>query len=288
MGQHARRNAILLLLLTGTLWSSSGLFIKLLSWEPFAILSGRSFIAGVVLWLYLGRVRMPRSHWQFVAAIAYVTTQLLFITATKLTTAANAIFLQFTAPIYVVFFGYWFLREKPQRADWVSMPLIFIGMALFFGDNLNFDGFVGNVLAIISGVTMALMIVGIRHQKEANPANAILIGNLLGGLVGLPFLLQATFQPVDISIILYLGLIQIGLSMIIYTNAIKYVPALESTLIVTIEPILNPVWVFLVLGEIPGPLAMIGGLIVIGVITARAVLSTRAKAEEVNPAPLVQ
>ncbi|MDX1522235.1 MAG: DMT family transporter [Anaerolineae bacterium] len=283
-----RRNAILILLLTGFLWSSSGLFVKLISWEPLAILGGRSFLAGLVLLAYLRTIPTGWNRWQIGGALAYMLTQLLFIIATKLTTAANVIFLQFTSPLYIIFFAYWILRERPQRADWLLMPVIFLGMGLFFGDDLSFDGLLGNVLAIISAVTMAFMIVMLRAQKSDSPAKSIFLGNVIGAAIGLPFIFQEAIAAVDLGIILYLGLIQIGLSMVLYTMAIKHVPALESTLIVTIEPVLNPVWVFLVIGEVPGLMAIVGGVLVLGAVTTRAIISARPASETLQEPGLLQ
>ena len=274
-----RRQAILFLVLTAILWSSSGLLVKIISWQPLSILSGRSILSSVVFWIFL---KYPtRFYWtrlQVTGAVAYVGTQIFFIMATKLTTAANAIFLQYTLPIYIVFFGYWFLNERPQRADWISLIVIFAGLFLFFGDDLNFDGFTGNILAIVSGMAMALLMLCMRKQKDGTPANTILLGNIIGAVIGLPFLFQESYSLPNLSIIAYLGIFQIGLSFVLYSIAIKQVQALEATLILTLEPILNPLWVFLVIGETPGKLALIGGMFVIGAVTARAVVSARAVA----------
>ena len=272
-----RRQSILFLVLTAILWSSSGLLVKIISWQPLSILSGRSILSSVVFWVFL---KYPtRFNWtplQVTGAVAYVGTQIFFIMATKLTTAANAIFLQYTLPIYIVFFGYWFLNERPQRADWISLIVIFAGLFLFFGDDLNFDGFTGNILAIVSGMAMALLMLCMRKQKDGTPANTILLGNILGAVIGLPFLFQESYSLPNLGIIAYLGIFQIGLSFVLYSIAIKQVQALEATLILTLEPILNPLWVFLVIGETPGKLALIGGMFVIGAVTARAVVSARA------------
>ena len=274
-----RRQAILFLVLTAILWSSSGLLVKIISWQPLSILSGRSILSSVVFWIFL---KYPtRFNWtrlQVTGAVAYVGTQIFFIMATKLTTAANAIFLQYTLPIYIVFFGYWFLNERPQRADWISLIVIFAGLFLFFGDDLNFDGFTGNILAIVSGMAMALLMLCMRKQKDGTPANTILLGNIIGAVIGLPFLFQESYSLPNLGIIAYLGIFQIGLSFVLYSIAIKQVQALEATLILTLEPILNPLWVFLVIGETPGKLALIGGMFVIGAVTARAVVSARAVA----------
>jgi len=272
----SRRQAIFFLVLTAILWSSSGLLVKLISWQPLSILSGRCILSAGVFWVFL---KCPtRFQWtglQFLGAVGYLGSQLFFIMATKLTTAANAIFLQYTLPIYIVLFGYWFLNERPQRADWISLVVIFTGLFLFFGDDLNFNGVTGNILAIVSGMFMAALMLCMRKQKDGNPANTILLANILGAVIGLPFLFQESFTPTNIGIISYLGIFQIGLSFVLYSIAIKQVKALESSLILTLEPILNPLWVFLVIGETPGKLALIGGLFVIGAVTARAIVSAR-------------
>jgi drug/metabolite transporter (DMT)-like permease len=240
-----------------------------------SILCARSAIASFVILIYLRRLDFQWTRLQITGVVTYASTQLLFIMATKLTTAANAIFLQYAAPVYIVLFGYWLIKERPKRADWLAMPVIFAGLLLFFGDELNFDGFYGNVLAIFSGVTMALLIMCMRSEKDGAPIKIVLLGNILGAFVGLPSLMQETWTISDGAIILYLGVFQTGFAFILYSFAIKHVQALESTLIVTLEPILNPIWVFLFLGEVPGTLALVGGTLVLGAVTVRAIVSAR-------------
>src|SRR5688572_29776800 len=128
-----RRRALLFLVLAAILWSTSGVLIKTLNWQPIAILSARSLFASLVFLAYMRRVPTSLNRWQLLAAVALILTQFLFITSTKLTTAANAIFLQYTAPVYVVLLGYWLLREKPSRTDYASMFIIFLGLLFFFG-----------------------------------------------------------------------------------------------------------------------------------------------------------
>lgn len=277
------RQAVFLLALTALLWSSSGFLVKIISWQPLSILGGRSIISTVVFLVYLRHFDLHWTRLQIAGAVGYVGAQLLFIMATKLTTAANAIFLQYTSPIYVVLFGYWLLGERPQRADWISMAVIFAGLFLFFGDDLSSGGFYGNVLAILSGMAMALMILCMRGQKDAVPANTILLGNIVGALIGLPFLLREEFTPPSLGIISYLGVFQIGLSFVFYSIAIKRVQAVQSTLILTLEPILNPLWVFLAIGETPGQLALVGSILVIGAVTSRALISARATPDDMSP-----
>ena len=142
----------------------------------------------------------------------------------------------------------------------------------------------GNFLAILSGMFFSVVFLIMRSQRDNNPANMIFIGNIIGLLVGLPFLFQESFTLPNLGIILYLGVFQIGLSFVLYSIAAKHVRALEANLILTLEPILNPIWVFLVLGEKPGPLALVGSALVIGAVTYRAIVSARTP--EFDPVPL--
>jgi len=274
-----RRKAILFLALAAVLWSTSGLFIKILDWQPISILAGRSLIASIVFLVYLRRLPTRLSLWQFLAAGMFILTQFLFITSTKMTTAANAIFLQYTAPIYVVLLAFWFLRETPSRTDWISMFIIFVGLTLFFADKLSTDGFYGNILAILSGVTSAVMMVAFRAQKDGNPAESTLTAFLITAIFGFPFLLKETWTVTSWSILAFLGIFQIGLAFIFFTQGIKHIPALEANLIGTLEPVLNPIWVFLFYGESMGAFALIGGLVVLGGVILSAVGSAKAAKE---------
>jgi drug/metabolite transporter (DMT)-like permease len=271
-----RRKALLFLVLAATLWSTGGWMIKATTWQPLAILVGRNVFSSAVLLLYLRRFPTRLTKWKILAALGHLLTSFLFVTATKLTTAANAIFLQYTAPIYIVLLGFWFLREMPSRTDWTSMFIIFAGMLLFFGDRLSLSGLYGNILAAISGLTLAVMTVALRAQKDGTPAESILIAQLFTVALGLPVVFRESWTVTNLLIISYLGVFQIGLAFILFTWAIRHVPAIEATLIGTLEPVLNPIWVFLFLGEAPGVFALVGGLIVLGGIAFNALGSARA------------
>jgi drug/metabolite transporter (DMT)-like permease len=273
---HASRwRAIALLLLTALLWSTGGLFVKLVHWHPLSIFSARGIVASVVFLIWLRRVPLRFTPFLVAGAAGYMGAQFLFIFSTRMTTAANAIFLQYTAPIYVLIFGVWFLGERPRRIDWITMVVIFAGMMLFFGQDLTFEGLYGNLAAILGGVALAVMIVCTRAQKDSHPAQIFLIGSCLGGLIGLPSVLQETWSLTDVAIIAYLGIFQTGLAAALYSIAIRQVPALESNLILMLEPVLNPLWVFLVIGESPVPLALLGGAVVLGAIATRAIVGAR-------------
>ncbi len=274
-----RRKAFLFLVFSAVLWSTGGLLIKLSDWQPISIVAGRCMFSVIVLLIFLRRFPTRWTRWKLVAAAAHILTSFLFVASTKLTTAANAIFLQYTAPVYIVLLGLWFLKERPSRTDWGSMLIIFLGMGLFFGDRLSLNGLEGNLLAVLSGVSLAFMTVALRAQKDGMPAESILIGQLIMALAGLPSVMKESMTLTNWLIIAYLGIFQIGFAFIFFTTAIKHVPAIEATLISTLEPVLNPVWVFLFVGEEPGRFALIGGLIVLAGVVLNAVGGARLQPE---------
>jgi drug/metabolite transporter (DMT)-like permease len=276
--QH--RRAVLMLIMAAVLWSTSGVFIKVLDWSPMAILGGRSIFAALLFLAYLRPRSFRWTRLEVLGAVCYVAAQLTFIMATKLTTAANAIFLQYAAPIYLILLGWWLLGERPKRADLLALPVIFSGLLLFLGDDLTVNGLAGNALALASGVAMAVWFLTMRGQKDGAPANTILLGNLIGAAIGLPFFIRANLTPASFVVIIYLGIFQLGLAGLLYSMAIKHVPVLESTIILMLEPILNPIWVFLVVGEAPGPTAMLGATLVLGAVFARSAYAARMPAPE--------
>ena len=279
-----RRKAILLLVIAALLWSTSGVFVKALDWQPMSILAGRGLFTSILFLLYMRRLPRKVTRWTLLAAGGSIATQFLFVTSTKLTTAANSIFLQYTAPIYVVLLAYWLLRENPSRTDWIAMGIIFMGLLLFFGDQLSPDGFYGNILAVLSGVTSAIMIVSFRAQKNSSPEDSVLIASLIFTILGFPSVFKESWTITNWLTIAYLGIFQIGLAFIFFTRGIKHIPALEANLIGTLEPVLNPVWVFWFLGERMGKFALLGGLVVLVGVIVSALNSTRT-GEELEPLP---
>lgn len=274
----ARGTAIVLLLLSATLWSLGGLFIKLVDWHPFAIAGMRSLIAAgaIAIWLRR-RVHFTGSRWQIGGAIAYAGTTVLFVLATKLTTAANAILLQYTAPVYVALFAPWWLREPSRRRDWITIAITLAGMVLFFLDDLDFAGMWGNVAAIAAGVAFAAMMLCLRRQKDGSPVETVLLGNLLTALVGMPFVRAPFPDAAGWTVLAVAGVVQLGVSCIVYAHAIRGATAIEAALVPMLEPILNPIWVALFVGETPGGFALAGGAVVLGAVTARAVLAIRER-----------
>lgn len=261
-----------LLLLAALLWSLGGVLIKSIHWQPMAIASARSAIAIPVMIACIGRPRFSFSTAQIGGAIGYAATVALFVFATRMTTAANAIFLQYTAPIYVALIGRYYLSERSLAVDWFVIAVALGGIALFFMDRLTTSGFLGNIIALGSGVAFASVAIFLRKERAGSPATSIILGNIIVALAGLPYFFGEPFGPGDGWRLLLLGAVQLGIPYVLYAAAIKQVTALEATLIPFIEPILNPLWVMLALGERPGRWAMFGAILVLGAVVLRAVL----------------
>ena len=266
----------LMLVITALLWSTGGFLVKGIQWHPVAISGMRSLIAAAVI---LIAIRKPELTWslpQLGGAVCYAGTVILYVIANKLTTAANAVLLMYTAPIYVIIFGPWFLKEKASRRDWLAVGAVMVGIVVFFMDKLSPEGFLGNMLAVLSGVSFAWMTLFLRKQKRGSPVESVFLGNLLAAVIGLPFFLREELPEINgILMLIALGTFQLGFSYVLYTKAIQKVRAFEAVLITMLEPVLNPVWVFLLLGEVPGNWALAGGTIVMATVVLHGLAASR-------------
>lgn len=282
-GESAHRRALALLALCGLLWSTAGALIKLVTWHPGAIWSARCAIAAALLYA----VRRPAlrgiapAEWSAAAALAATTG--LFILANKLTTPANAILIQYSAPVWVALLGPWAVGERATRLDAVAIAVVLFGIALFFLDQLAFDYALGNAVALGAGVAFACSALAMRRvalsgteDRAVDLLRPLVLGNLLGAVVGAPFWLAAPApDAVGWSALLALGVFQQAAAYFCYAAAIRHARAIDVVLVPVIEPILSPLWVGLAFGEWPSPWALIGGAIVVGAVTARGVLGPR-------------
>ena len=273
----APAKASLALVGCAALWSTSGIFIKSIAWNPLAIAGLRSLIGGIVILVYLRRPLFTFSFPQIAAAVANSVTMMMFVSATKLTTAANAILLQYSAPIFVAVLGWAILKEKPRWEHWTGLVLIVAGIGIFFLDEVSPGNRLGNLIAVASGLTFAFYPIFMRMQKDGSPAESILLSHLLTFLVSIPFLFTAPekFGLPGLGALLFLGVFQIGFSSLLFSHGIKHVPAVQTMLIAGLEPVLNPIWVFLFIGETPSRNALIGGLLIVVAVTFSSVVTTR-------------
>lgn len=262
-----RYKAIGMQVMAAVLWSFGGLLIKLVDLGPLAIAGIRSFIAAMVIFPFLKKISFKFTINKAGGAIAYTSMVLLFVSATKLTTAANAILLQYSAPIYIAIFGGWLLNEKAKLRDWITILFVVVGMILFFMDDLGGGSLTGSILAIGAGVAMAFNTMFMRREKHSDPLENVFWGSILTVIVTLPFSLSSVTGRNSIIGLLLLGVFQLGFSYVLYSKAIKKITALEATFISLIEPLLNPVWVFLTVGELPGRFAILGGIVVLISVT---------------------
>src|SRR5215468_3627639 len=260
-----RRDAVVLLVLCAVLWSTGGILIKWLPGPAFAIAGVRSAIAAVVLLLALREWPGRWSWWLGSGALAGAVSMLGFVVATTLTTAANAIFLVYTAPLYVALLSPWVLHEPIRRGDGLTLLL---GLGCFCVEQVTLAGWVGNLCALGSGLATAWLVVCLR-QAAAAPLPILVLANLLVAIAGLPFLDVATLAPVHWGILLVAGVGQLGVSTVLYAKAMPHVRAIEAIMIPIMEPVLNPLWVWLLVGEVPRGWALVGGTMVVGAVTAR-------------------
>ena len=263
--------ATLEMLLCAALWSIAGIFIKLLPWNGFAVASLRSLIAGLTILVYMAakRYRFVLNKQTLVAGVLAGCVYLCFACANKLTTAANAIVLQFTSPVFIVLFSALLFHERIRKADLAVVLVTLGGIALFFFDQLAPGYVLGNFVAIAAGMFMAGMYMAIGKLEGQERFSAIVIGQSFTFLVGLPFVIvtRPVLNPTTVLCILVLGVLQLGVSYILYVKASRYCPPLACCLLGAVEPLLNPVWVLIFDGERPGLFALIGGVIVVVAIT---------------------
>jgi drug/metabolite transporter (DMT)-like permease len=288
------RRARLQLVAAAVLFSTGGAAIKATTLTGWQVAGLRSAIAALALALFLpGAVRSIRPRTMLVA-VAYAATLILFVTANKLTTSANTIFLQSTGPLYILLLAPWLLREHIRGVDFAVMLAVGAGLALFF---IGTDPpmrtapapFEGNLLAALSGFTWALTLMGFRwiaaNSRGGTVGGAVVLGNALAALFCLPMMLPLGAPGLtDWLAIAYLGLFQIALAYAMVTWAMPHVPAFEVSILLLVEPALNPVWSWLLHGERPGPWAIAGGVLILSTTTLRGWWESRGPGRRAAPA----
>lgn len=278
------------MVLTALLWSIGGIFIKLVPWNPLAIAGLRGLLGAFVMYAYL-RVRgikpvLNRDTAKIAIALAGVCCT--FVAANKLTTSANAIVIQYCAPVYVLLYIAFVQKKKLRPFDIVVVPITILGVSLCFIGQIGQGHLIGDIVAVVSGIFFAGMFIFSDGVSEQTRASGIMQGQLLTAIIGLPVLLatRPAFTAQAVGGILILGIFQIGLAYVLYSIAIQNAPLLTCSLLAVLEPLLNPVWVFLFAGENPGIWSLVGGVIVVAVITLWYVYDARQQSAnaQANPA----
>lgn len=282
--------AMIEMLLCATLWSIAGIFMKLLPWNGFAVSGLRSLIAGATIGVYMliARQRLVITKKTLLAGLVTACVYTCFSVSNKLTTAANAIVLQFTSPVFIVIFSALIYKTRIRRQDMLVVLLTLLGIALFFFDQLKPGYILGNCVAIGAGMFMAGMFMIVGGLPDEERFSAILIGQTLTFLAGLPavILTRPQFTPMAVLSILVLGIFQLGISYILYIRSSRYCPPLACCLLGALEPLLNPIWVAIFDGERPGVFALVGAVVVIVSITLWLIFGKKEPedAEQMNTA----
>jgi len=278
--------------ITAILWSLGGLLIKLIPLSPLALISGRSLCALCIFIPFFAYERKkelkensPRPiiiKDYLLCSLPISSLSIFFVIATKMTTAAHAIILQFTAPLWILLIAYVFLGKKPLLKDLKAVFFVLIGMVLFLSNQLNSSHQLGNFFAILSGISMAIMILYLQSDKIKYPLLVIIIANISNAMIGLPVLIKSQVSLEAIIYLLIIGIFQYGISYILYSYVIKKLESLQIIIISAFEPILNPIWVFLVTGESVRGISLIGALIVLAVIIHYNISISKRKRPALN------
>ncbi len=265
---------ILAVFLTAILWSSGGLFIKLISLNSMELSFFRCAIAAVVFALMFRKRILKLNSLALINSFAYAAVLILFVIATKTTTAANAIFLQSTAPIYVLIFEPLLTKTKWERINIITIVVCFLGMILFFMGDLTPGDIKGNIAALLAGVAFAAFFLGMKKNEPQYGESSIFYGNVIVALICIPFVTDlSSISLQDFAMVSFLGVFQIAFAYALFSYGLKRIIAVEASIISMFEPVLNPIWVFIGYGEVPSFYAIIGGIIIMTAITVRTLIS---------------
>ena len=265
------------MVLCAALWSTAGIFIKVIPWNPLVIAGLRSLISALVFLVYMRSIKsgFVINKYSVLSGFFLSGTFIFFIAANKLTTSANAIVLQYTAPMFIIILSALIFHQKFRLGDVVAVVVTTLGISMLFLDRLSSGNLLGNIVAIIAGLFFASMFITTSRADEKSRISGILLGHLFTAIIGIPFVFvyPTPISSVAILSIVALGIFQLGIPYILYGLAIKHCSPLACSLISAIEPLLNPIWVFIFIGEMPGFYAMIGGAVVISSVVAWCVWS---------------
>jgi drug/metabolite transporter (DMT)-like permease len=268
LAEHQK--GLLFVAFAALLWSSGGLLIKLVTFDAMQISFFRCAFASLTFFAVFRTQIFKANVFTLINSLFYASVLILYVLAMKATTAANAIFLQSTAPIYVLIFEPLLIKTKYEKINIISVATVFIGMVMFFIGKISSEHLEGNIFALLSGVFFAALFLGLKKNKPEYQFSSIFYGNVIVALVCIPFLSGITSVNLsNLWMVAFLGIFQIGFAYIFFSRGLKRVNAIEASLISLIEPVLNPVWVFLGYGEVPSLTAIIGGIIIISAISVR-------------------
>lgn len=267
----------LYILLTALLWSTGGILIKFIPGSAIAINGARSLVALVFFILYKRGIKIKTNRYILAAALCLVLTNLLYVTANKMTTAANAIVLQYTAPIFVLIWNGIYHKERPDKRQTAVVLMAFLGMVLFFFDQLDGGQFMGNLIAIGAGLAFSGVFF-INSLPEASSEDSSMIAFFISFVISIPFLKEVGYMDQRALLaLLILGVFQVGLAYVLFAKGAKLTSPVSASLIGLLEAILNPVWVFLIYGEKVGKFALLGAVIILLAVIWNTVTAVEKK-----------
>jgi drug/metabolite transporter (DMT)-like permease len=270
-------------------WSTSGLFIGFIGWHPLVIAGLRSGIAALFMLLVQRKSlftaavpryaaipqsaarpfgKTPGAILLLAAALSSAGTKMLYVTANKLTSPANAILLHHSAPVWAAFLGWFLIGERPGKRQWVALVFVCAGLPLFFVNGLKGGSLAGDAVALAAGLCFGAGMVFLRMNREGSPALCLFVSHCIPFAIGIPFIVTypPVFTPAGAAAILFLGIVQVGAASLFYACSMKRLRAIDAVFIGQLEPLLNPVWIFLFSGEVPAPLSLAGGIVIVGAV----------------------
>lgn len=268
------------------LWSTGGMFIKLATnLDAYQVTFFRSLLAAVTVLLITRKNGLRINAFGIMCSVIYATLLFLFVWATKHTTAANAIFLQYTAPVYILILAPFIIGERFHLRDMATVIFCIGGMSLFFVGDLSIGDYQGNIAALGSGIFLGLYIMLLKHRRAESMSGTITViyGNFILAALTLPSGIASatTITWLDFGAVAFLGIFQIGISYILFIKGVRGgTRPLDASIIGFIEPLLNPVWVFLFVGERPSQWALLGGIIIVATVVAHTVVQYRGQNRE--------
>ncbi len=271
------------ILISAVLFSLAGVLIKMISWSSLSINGIRNLFAFLVMAIYLKRIhhKIVINKVVILGSVCNLLMNLTFAMATKMTSAANAIVLQFTEPIFLILILWMLWKQKPDKKAIIACLFVFVGILCFFFDELSLDGQVGNILAIVSGILYAFVFL-IKKMKNANFESSIVLSQIVSFFLFMPWYFRETdYAPKNFIFVIILGVFQLGIAYVFLAKGLDHVSPVSASLTSTIEPILNPIWVAIFYGELLHPIAIVGAAIVI--LSATIYNVVNAKGDRKSP-----
>jgi drug/metabolite transporter (DMT)-like permease len=267
--RHARL-ARLYLVLAAILWSLAGVFIKFLSLPPLSLVFYRSFFASLFFVFFVKKTSTARRGVLLLAMISYTAAISSFVSANRLTTAANAIILQYTAPFFVFVLVRFLFRETIARPDWIALSLGMTGIGAIFAGSAGQPDAIGVTLALLSGLLFSIYMLSVRFLTQMNPGTLTFLNNLACCALLLPFVFdQLAVARAEVAVLAVMGVVQLGIPYWLFSKALEKVSIHEASLIVLIEPVLNPIWVAVAVGEVPSGITLVGGGLIVSGLAIR-------------------